>query len=405
MTKTTLRAPLLRAVPALLMSLSCGVFAAGLQLPEQNASGLGVAYAGSAAVAENASTVYFNPAGLSLLPGRQVSLGLAGEKSGYRFSNRGSSGLGVGGGNGGDAGSVLGVPNAYLSWQVAPRWTAGLGISTPFGLKTDYDGGWVGRYQALKTELKTLNVNPAVAYQVTDSLSLGAGLNYQRAELQMSYLTAAGALSSFKGDDTAWGWNAGALWTLSPAMRVGIAYRSALKYRLDGTQQPAQPATLRLDLPDNLTLSVWQQVSDRWEAMGDLSWTGWNSINRLDVVSRNGGGQLASESLGLRNSWRFAWGAAYKASDAWKYKFGVAYERSPVLAGERTAALPDNDRIWLSLGAQWRPLPQAVIDLGYAYIYMRDARINQGNVGNTAVLRGQYDAGVHVLGLQYTQGF
>lgn len=405
----------LRALPAALLAAFSGIaVAAGFQLMEQNASGLGVAYAGSAAVAENASTIYYNPAGLTLLPGRQVSLGVSGVGPSYRFRNQGSSTTGTlttGGSDGGDAGGWNAVPNAYLSWQLAPKWYAGLGISSPFGLGTKYeDNNWVGRYQSLKADIKTVNFNPSLAYQLNDRLSLGFGLNYQRIDAEMSNFTPLG-LSTLKGDDSAWGWNAGALLTLSPAMRVGLSYRSSMKYKLEGTQNvglTSTPVTAKLELPDTVILSVWQQLSDRWEAMGDLSWTGWSTVDRLNIMSRNSGALLGSENFGYRNSWRFAWGAAYKYNDNWKLKFGLAYDRTPVSDGERSARVPDNDRVWLSLGAQWRPLPQTVVDLGYAYLYLRDAKINQGKDfggGNTASLRGSYDAGAHVLGVQYTQGF
>lgn len=407
----------LRVLPAALLTVFSGMAsAAGFQLLEQNASGLGVAYAGSAAVADNASTIYFNPAGMTLLPGRQVSLGIAAIGPSYSFKNAGSSGTGamaaqVIGSNGGDAGNWAGVPNAYLSWQVAPEWFVGVGVSSPFGLATKYDdNNWIGRFQSLKSEIRTVNINPSVAYRVNDKLSLGFGLNYQHINAEMSNLTPLGT-SRLKGDDSAWGWNVGAMYTLSPAMRIGVAYRSSIKYTLEGDQTvgaTTTPAKAKLELPDSFTLSVWQQVSDRWEAMGDLSYTNWNTVDKLNVYNRTSGTLLGTENFGYESSWRFAWGAAYKASDAWKYKFGIAYDRTPTTNGARSARVPDNSRIWFSLGAQWKPSAASVLDFGYAYLYVRDPKINQTKdfaAAGTATLRGSYDASVHILGIQYTQGF
>ena len=396
---------MMRLIPAaLLVAFSTQVSAAAFQLLEQNASGLGVAYAGSAAVADNASTIFYNPAGMTMLPGRQISLGFNAIGPSYKFTNIGTnSTFGLNGNNGGDAGGWAAVPNAYVSWQLAPQWFAGLGVSAPFGLATEYeDPNWIGRFHALKSEIKTVNLNPSLAYRVNDKVALGFGLNYQRIEAEMSNQTGLG-LSRLKGKDSAWGWNIGALFTLSPAMRVGVSYRSSIQYNLEGTQTigalPAMSASAKLKLPDTFTLSVWQQVSDRWEAMGDLSYTNWSTVDRLNVITPMG---VVAEPFGYKDSWRVAWGAAYKYNDAWKLKFGIAYDRTPVSDLMRSARVPDNNRIWLSLGTQWKPARDSVVDVGYAYLYVRDSAINQIK---GAVLNGSYDASAHILGVQFTQGF
>ncbi len=214
----------MRTVPALLLlAFSGAVSAAGFQLWEQNASGIATSYAGSAAVADNASTIYYNPAGMTQLPGIRLSAGVVGIKPSFKFSNEGSSGLLGTGGNGGDAGGWSAVPNAYFSWQIAPDWFIGLGISSPFRLATEYDNNWIGSYQALKSDITTVNYNPSLAWKVNDKVSLGLGLSYQTIDAEMTNMTPVG-LYRLKGDDGAWGWNAGALFTLSPAMRVGVSY-------------------------------------------------------------------------------------------------------------------------------------------------------------------------------------
>lgn len=394
MNKPTLR--ILSA--ALLVAFSAAASAAAFQLWEQNASGLGTAYAGSAAVADNASTIYFNPAGMSELAGTQVSFGVTGVGPSYEFQDRGSSGLGSG--NGGDAGGWHAVPNFYLSQRLNNQLSLGLGVSSPFGLATEYDSGWIGRGQAIKSELRTVNVNPSVAYRINDKVSLGFGVNYQKLNAE---LTNAGG--SLKGDDSAWGWNAGALFTLSPAMRVGLSYRSSMKYTLEGTLNGSTPVKADVELPDTAILSVWQQVSDRWEAMGDLSYTRWSSLKSLSVISRQSGNVIpqAGEVFNYSNSWRIAWGAAYKANEAAKIKFGIAYDRTPVNDTDRSARVPDNNRLWLSLGGQWNTGRYGKVDLGYSYLYVRDPDINQNK--NYTVLRGSYDTSAHIVGLQYSVGF
>lgn len=347
----------------MLLAFSGVASAAGFQAIEQNASGLGTAYAGSAAIADNAATVFANPAGMTRLPGFHFSSGVVAVAESHEFQNA------AGVASGGDAGNTNVLPNAYLTWQAIPGLSFGLGISRPFLNDIEYKAGWDGRFEGIKSEITTLNLNPAVAYKVNDKVSLGLGLNYQQLDMHM---TATGA--AFKGDDSALGWNAGALFTLSPAMRVGVAYRSKIDHDLSG---------LDVDTPASFTLSVWQQVSDRWEAMGDLSYTHWSGVDDED----------------FDNSWRIAWGTAYKLSDVTKLKFGVAYDRSPVGSSKRVVQMPDNDRLWLSLGGQWKIGRASVVDAGYSYRYMRDGKIADG----TAV--GKYESGAHVVGVQYSVGF
>lgn len=380
----------LRALPALLLlAFSGAASAAAFQLLEQNASGLGTAYAGSAAVADNASTIYFNPAGMTQLGGYQLSAGLTGVRPSYEYRDQ------AGVKSGGDAGSWGAVPNAYLSGQLTKDLFVGVGVSAPFGLATEYDSAWAGRLIAINSKITTVNLNPSIAYRVNDKVSLGFGLNYQKIDAE---LTRTGV--DLKGDDTSWGWNAGALFTLSPAMRVGVSYRSPIKYTLEGTLNGSLPIRADVKLPDTFILSVWQQVSDRWEAMGDLSYTRWGSLDSLTVVSRNSGAPIcAPEVFNYENSWRFAWGAAYKASQSAKVKFGIAFDRTPVRDQYRSPRVPDNNRLWLSLGGQWNTGSYGKVDVGYSYLYVLDPVISQPG------LLGKYDASAHVLGAQYSVGF
>lgn len=383
----------LRTIPALmLVALSGAASAAAFQLWEQNASGLGTAYAGSAAVADNASTVFFNPAGMAQLGnGIQLSAGVTGVGPSYEYRDQ------AGVRSGGDAGSWGAVPNAYLSGQLTKDLFLGLGISAPFGLATEYDSNWAGKSLAIKSEIKTININPSIAYRVNDKIALGFGLNYQSIDGELTRNP--GALVTLKADDTSWGWNAGALFTLSPAMRVGISYRSAIKHKLEGTINGTLPINADVKLPDTFILSVWQQVSDRWEAMGDLSYTRWNSLQTLDIRMSSNGSLVSSETFKYENSWRFAWGAAYKASDKAKLKLGIAYDRTPVSDAYRSPRVPDNNRLWLSLGGQWDAGPVGKFDLGYSYLYVIDPTIAQGP------LQGKYDASAHIVGVQYSVGF
>ena len=427
----------MKLIPALmLVAFSGAASASGFQLLEQNASGIGNAYAGSAAVAENASTIYFNPAGMTQLQDREISGGLALVKPSFTFSNNGSNvGATLGGaGNGGDAGGLAAIPNGYLSWALTKDLYVGVGVGAPFGLRTEYDGSWLGAAQATMFDIKTININPSVAYRVNDKVSLGGGLNWQ--QIKAEYTRQAGisagsslVKSTMKLEDNAWGWNAGALFTLSPSTNVGFSYRSQIKYHTNGDVKlssdgsPLGNGTLAafvtgggesnikadLAVPDTFIMSVSQKLSDKWEMLGDVSRTGWSSIPKVDIM-RTSGVKAQTLETDFRDTWRVALGANYKYNDAWKLKFGVAYDQTPVKRAEsRLTSLPDNDRVWFSFGTQWTPNKVSRLDLGVTYIYVRDSKINNDQTTAQAIPRGvvtgEYEGNIWLLGAQYSMSF
>lgn len=411
---------------------STGSHAAAFQLLEGNASGLGNAYAGSAAVAEDASTVFFNPAGMTLLPGRNVAFSVDLVRPSAKFDNQGSTvppGQGIGG-NGGDAGDWAAIPAGYMTWQLTDRLFAGLGVGAPFGLKTEYGADWVGRFHAVKSEIKTVNINPSIAFKVNDVLSIGVGVNFQRIDADLTNLVTnpglAGSLASgrIKGDDTAWGWNAGLMWQVSDTTRLGAAYRSKMDYKLEGTARftglnpngnivatalnagRGGDVTADVELPDTATFSVVQKISDRWTMLGDISWTGWSTLQEL-AVNRVDGVNVTTEELRWRDTWRVAFGGTYAYTDALSLKFGLAWDQTPVRDTTRLPRVPDEDRVWLSLGLQWRPNATSAVDVGYAHLFVKDASVN--NNGGSALLKGtlvgEYENSVDILGVQYSTRF
>ena len=410
-----------RLVPALLLIACCGgVSASSFQLMEQNASGMGNAYAGSAAATDNASTIYFNPAGMTQLQDREVSAGVAAIGPSFKFHNQGSRvGAFSTAGDGGDAGGWAALPNGYLSWALNKDVYIGVGFGAPFGLKTEYDKPWIGAAQSTMFEVKTYNVNPSLAYRVNDQLSLGAGVNWQRVEAdyeRQATVTPAGALTPVKLelDDNAWGWNVGALFTLSPASKVGLSYRSAIQYHTRGTLNVnhggagSGDASADLKMPDTFILSAAQKLSDKWELLGDVSWTGWSSIPKVDIM-RSTGTLAQTLDTDFRDTWRVALGSNYQYTDSWKLKFGLAYDQTPV-KGESTrlVSLPDNDRVWLSLGAQWMVDRASRLDLGMTYIYIRDSKIDndQSAAPNyRGRVTGDYSGDIIIFGAQYSMAF
>ncbi len=417
--------------------------ASGFQLWEQSGSGLGNAYAGSAAVADNASTVFFNPAGMTQLQAREVSFGTNLIKTSYKFSNNGSS-TGSLSGSGNDGGGLGVVPNGYMSMALNKDWYVGLGVGAPFGLATKYDSPWIGAAQSVKFEIKTINVNPSVAWRASETVSLGFGVNWQRLDAEYirtvgvtnipGTVNVAGATATLNLEDSAWGWNAGVLFTLSPATKLGVSYRSSIKHDVNGDVKvtsngdPTANATVAglnaagassntratITLPDTFILSGTHKLNDKWELLGDLSWTGWSSIPKVDILRTSGvlnGATAQTLITDFRDTWRVALGANYTLDSTWKLKAGLAYDQTPV-KGENTrlVSLPDNDRVWLSIGAQYKPNKSTSVDVGATYLYVRDSTINNDQTSasvtaNKGLVKGNYDANALILGAQLSMAF
>lgn len=418
-----------------LIAASGSAGATGFQLLELNASGLGNAYAGSAAIAENASTIFFNPAGMTQLKAREYSLGLTAIQPSLKFNDGGSSvGTLAGTGNGGNAGELGVVPNGYLSWAYDKNLYMGIGFGVPFGLATKYDNPWLGAAQATSFEIKTYNINPSLAYKVSDTVSIGAGLNWQRFDAEYkrqvgvadlfgpgTAALAAATPLKLKLNDEAWGWNVGMLIALSPATKLGVSYRSRIKYDLDGDIVASGPsgavnagissdARASIELPDTFILSVAHQYSDRWELLGDVSRTGWGKMSSIDIVRTSGpGAGTTAQTLdtNFRNTWRVATGANYKLADDVKLKFGLAYDQTPIKnAASRLVALPENSHIWFSFGSQWALSNGASLDLGIAHLYMKDAAIdNDQTLDGRGRVTGTYENNAWILGAQYSASF
>src|SRR5216117_3962123 len=399
--------------------------AAAFALIEQSASGLGNSYAGAAAAADDASIIFYNPAGMSLLPGgMQVSAGLALINLSVKFSDSGSTAstspaLRPLGNNGGNAGDLSPVPNVYFAMDLAPDWKVGVGLSVPFGLKTDYDPAWMGRFQAIKSDISTLNINPSVSYKLDQMVSLGFGLNYQSidAELTRAFnnLTIPGGAgegtTSIKGSDAAWGYNLGAIFQLTPETKLGVSYRSSIKYHITGpltftnTPLPAGNASLDLKMPDTFSLAVNHRIGAKWNLLGDLTRTGWSNIKELNITFDNGlAASVTPENF--RNTWRVGVGAVHRYDDAWSIKMGLAYDKSPVNDTDRTARLPDNNRLWLSVGGQYRLSKDGTLDFGYAHLFIKDAPIDQdASATGNGHLVGTYKGSVDIFGAQFAYRF
>ena len=461
------------AVGGIAFALGAGqALGTGFQLNEQSASSLGNAFAAGAAFTDDVSAMWWNPAALSKFKRAQVAGVFTVITPSIKFNNEGSVPAANQplGGTGGDAGGNNYTGAAYLVVPINPQWAFGVGVNIPFGLVTEYDDGWIGRYQGLKSEIKTINVNPALSWQVTPTFSIGAGASYQRIDATLTnnvnysgaLLTAAagppanippgsptfnaiaaltGGLDSFAsvtGDDDTWGWNIGVAWDATPQLRVGASYRSEMKYNISGNinfsnptvavppgTPPALAGTIALlaagvnsralynrgltadvKLPQVANVSFVYQLDPQWELMGDIQWTGWSSIPKLQFNPTDGS-VLPPVLLNWDDTYKFALGASYRYNNQWKFRFGGAFDQTPANDTNTTVRLPDSDRWWLSVGTEYKWMPNLKFDGGFTYIFADSPSFNQ-NQGSTAangLVKGTFDNSVWILSLQATYSF
>ena len=438
--------------------------ASGFALLEQSASRLGTAFAGTAAAADDATTVYFNPAGMTELREPEAALSASGIEIGSEFRNSSSVPAFAQplGGNGGDAGDWNLVPAAYFVLPVGDRLAFGLGINAPFGLKLVYDAGWIGRFQGLHNEITTLNFNPSVAWRINERISIGAGVDYQRLDAELTndvnYSAviaqavqqlilgglspstgalvvannpAKSGLARVSGDDDAWGFNVGALVDLSDSTRLGLSYRSSLDYTVEGTITFAAPAgndalansiiqlasaagaplssgpvTVDLELPDSATLSLQHRFADKFAVLADVAWTGWSSVQELRIV-RDSGATVSVTPERWRDTWSYALGGTYAMNDRITLRAGVAFDETPVPDETRTPRLPDTDRTWVAIGARWQPSPSLLMDFGYAHLFSDTVPLDQdaGNAAASALLNGEQHSDVDIVSAQLVYRF
>jgi len=439
---------------AIAVSLVSGLYtsqtlAAGFALIENGASGMGNAFAGGSAIADDASTVWFNPAGMTRLKGDRISVAGHIISTSADFTDQGST-LALGGSIPGaedDGGITSFVPNFYYVTELGGDAWFGLGITVPFGLSTEYDEGWIGRYGATTSEVSTVNFNPSFAFKHSDDLSIGLGLNLQYIEATLEShidsvmtclgisaascaglgLTTPGNLAqdstqSLEGNDWNLGWNIGLLYDLDDKSRVGLAYRSsidanlsgdvdfninpALQTLINGLPSPANALfsdtgiNAGIELPAQLSVSYFRDVTSDFAIMADITWTEWSNFNALVVKFDNIVQSTSITPENWEDSYRFAIGANYKTSDSLVLRAGLARDQTPIPSPEdRTARIPGDDRTWLSLGFGYNVDAETSIDVGFSHLFVSDTEINNVDAfGHT--LTGKYDADVNILSVQ-----
>ena len=420
--------------------------AAGFAVLEQSVSGLGNAYAGGTAGGEDISTIYYNPAGLSEYAGSDIITGGHLVIPNIRFRVDASSDLlnrPLTGGNGGNSGKIAVIPNVYLATDLAGPFRVGLGITVPFGLEANYDNNWQGRYEAINSQLKTVDINPAIAYALNDKISLGFGLSAQYIDIKLTNALDFGSIcfgalgaatcSEFglspqsadgrietTADGWSWGYNAGVLFKPVPGIRIGIAYRSKIDHRVQGDAKflvpdSAQPLTAtgafkntatkaESYVPASLTIGAIYEPSQQWAILFDIRWTQWNKLDRLTIQFDNPSQPPATLNLNFKNTIKAALGLTYHINPAWSIRAGFSYDESPVRdARNRTFRIPDSDRYWLTAGLGYRLNTHLKFNLAYAHVFIKDARIDNENTFRHSI-EGKIESQIDIVSaeLQWT---
>jgi long-chain fatty acid transport protein len=417
---------MLKTTLALSVSLAASqLFAAGFAINEQSISGMGTGFAGRSSSADDASTVFGNPAGMSRLKREQVSVGAAAIIAKTDIDNGSST---YGGSNDGDMVPVVGVPMGYYVKPIDDHWAFGVGVYVPFGLVTDYESGFAGRYFADKSHVQVVTFQPTISYAFNDKVSIGFGPTINRIDGELT----SRALNSFtgpvndgkvkvKGDDTALGFNVGILVQATDSTRLGATYHSKVKYKLEGDTKISGPnfgpfnggkydASLDLTTPESVDFSVTHELDANWTLYAGSTWTRWSRLESIDVENSGVPGPLVptigtiSEKQEWHDTWAHAIGASYKVNKEWTLRTGFSVDQSPTNNTDRSPRIPTGDRKAISFGAGWSPNDNLTIDVAYSYLREDEAKIR-----NADPRKGTYSADyrntAHGLGTSVTYRF
>lgn len=387
--------------------------AAGFYLQENSVSGLGSAFAGSASSIDDASTIWFNPAGLTDLDGRQVSAGVQLLVPKSKLTDNGSTILGapIPGDDGGNPYKPTPLPNLYGAMPLTEdnKVWAGLGFNAPFGLSSDYENSSFIRYDSTYTALQVFNLSGVMAYEVSPMLSIGGGLDVQYADATLRLAVNGGGPDTYTevtGDDVSVGYNLGLKFKPLETTEVGLTYRSSVNHELDGRFRimgtsgvitPVNaPGSADLDLPDIAAVGVTHEIIPGVRGMANVTWYGWNSFDEIAVIL-DSGVNAATIEQNYDNTVGFAIGGEYDLNDAWTLRAGYQYDPTPTRDNFRTSRTPDGDRNWIAAGATYKWKDNMSFDFGAAYIFIDEENINLTRNGGAVTYDATTEGNVAII--------
>lgn len=367
----------------------------------QSAEGLGMAYAGAASGGIGLGSIAWNPATITMFPGRNSNWNatyiapnaeytptsqtlVRNPATGGLIPNTLAGGSSAGTGNLGGDGAF--VPASFSAWQLTDRLWVGVTSTAPYGLRSKAENvNNAAQTYGRSAKVRTINIAPTIGYQVNDWLAVGAAVQGQFIKTTLKFATAVtpnAPSAILDGDSVDFGYRVG--FTLTPwkSTSIGVAYRSSIRQTLDGdftTPLGAVPIKANLNLPDSIVVGVSHQFDEQWQGHLGFEWTNWSRFRNIPIVNKTTGGVLAAlPSLNFQydDSYFVSAGVEYKWNRDLTLRAGVGYEWSPVNDRNRTIFISDNDRLWLGTGASYQVTDKIKVDLGYSYLSVKKASVN-----------------------------
>ncbi|MGU3523663.1 long-chain fatty acid transporter FadL [Enterobacteriaceae bacterium C23F] len=389
--------------------VSTQAWSAGFQLNEFSTSGLGRAYSGEGAIADDAGNASRNPALIMMYDRPEFSIGAVYIDPDVNISGKSPyTGRSTGADN---IAPTAWVPNMHFVMPINEQFGWGASVTSNYGLATEFNDNYIAGEYGGKTDLTTVNLNLSGAYRLNDSWSFGLGFDAVYADAKIERYAGeqtAGAglatpgtqIAKLKGDEWGYGWNAGILYELDKNNRWGLTYRSEVKIDFDGDYKsniPSQanafpgagtafpwgtsgstvPGSLTLNLPEMWELSGYNKVAPQWAVHYSIAYTSWSQFQELKATGSDGQ-TLFYKDESFKDSYRIALGTTYYMDDNWTFRTGIAFDDSPVPADHRSISIPDQDRLWLSAGATYAFNQDASIDVGASYMHGQHVTIEEG---------------------------
>ena len=375
--------------------VTSAAFGGGFQVSESSVSALGLAFAGAGIGGDSPADLFHNPGGLMLREGRETVAGLHWIAPNAAFKKAVATDTDMdtdmntetNTGRESNGGENAVVPNFYYAADAGARLRYGVGITSPFGLATDYSANWAGKYHAIKTELLTVEVNPVLGWRVNDWLSVGGGITLMKAEAEISSLAPPplppDTLAEVEGDDTAVGYNFGIVAGDENA-RIGFGYRSKTELGIKGNATFTHAthgviaktgAKADLTLPATVYLSGVKKINEKFNLLATIRWTDWSQYKELHVELDSGDGNPIPQNW--RDSYTYSIGVRYLPAERWILRAGYSLDETPLKDKYRTARIPDTDRQWLALGASFQATKKTRIDIAFAHLFTEDASVCQ----------------------------
>lgn len=357
----------------------------------QSAEGLGMAYAGAASGGIGMGAMGWNPATITMFPGRNSNWNFTYLNANAAYDPTQPTRLALPGGplspiqngTGNLGGDGAFIPASYSAWQLTDRLWIGMTTGAPYGLRSKADNQVnAAQVYGRSARVATVNVSPTIGYQVNDWLSVGAALQVQYLKASLKQASGIGPAAPpviLEGDTIDFGYRFGFTLTPTKNTTIGLAYRSAIRQTLDGSfRTPVAyiPVRANLNLPDSVVFGVSQTINEQWQVHAGVEWTNWSRFRNIPIVAKFAGVPVTSLNFQYDDAWFFSLGAEYKYNQDLTLRAGVGYELSAVNDRNRTIFIADNDRLWLSAGLSYQLTNKLKLDVGYTYIDVKKAKVN-----------------------------